>query len=233
MGFLFGKRASSTSESGNTAYPFLQQQFGGLTGAAGQGGNALAALLGVGGDPAAADAAFKNYRDSSGFDFLLDTGSRAITGSQAAKGLLKSGSTLKRLEQYGQDLASTKFDNYLARLMGLSGLGLQAGQLLGGAGQYSKGISKGPSEGLAGPLGSLLSSASAFAWSDRRVKDDIKRVGELDDGQNVYRFRYKGSPQWQIGLMAQEVEKVRPEAVFEHPSGVKMVNYLAATRRAA
>src|SRR4030067_362544 len=76
-------------------------------------------------------------------------------------------------------------------------------------------------------LGKLgLTAASMF--SDRRVKDDIEKVGRLGNGLPVYRFRYKGSPTVQIGLMAQDVELVKPEAVGEW-RGIKTVNYDLAT----
>lgn len=79
--------------------------------------------------------------------------------------------------------------------------------------------------GLAG-LG--LQAYSAF--SDERLKDDIKPVGKLNDGQTVYSYRYKGDDITQIGLLAQEVEKVRPEAVSVDPaSGFKKVHYGVAT----
>lgn len=68
-----------------------------------------------------------------------------------------------------------------------------------------------------------LGSAAIIA-SDRRVKKDIKRIGKTDDGQNLYFYRYKGSDKPQIGLMAQEVEKRRPEAVVEI-GGIKHVDY--------
>jgi hypothetical protein len=75
--------------------------------------------------------------------------------------------------------------------------------------------------GLAG-LG--LQAASLF--SDERLKDDITPVGKLADGQNVYSYRYKGSPTTQIGLLAQEVEQVHPEAVEIDPAtGFKKVRY--------
>lgn len=69
-------------------------------------------------------------------------------------------------------------------------------------------------------------------FSDERLKEDIAPVGKLNDGQNVYSYRYKGDPVPRIGLMAQEVERVHPEAVSEHPSGYKMVDYRLATRGA-
>jgi hypothetical protein len=68
--------------------------------------------------------------------------------------------------------------------------------------------------------------------SDARAKDDIEPIGRLHDGQNVYRFRYKGDDRPQIGLIAQEVEKTHPEAVTDF-GGVKFVNYGRATNRAA
>ncbi len=79
---------------------------------------------------------------------------------------------------------------------------------------------------LWGALGNAAgTAASMYKMSDRRVKADIKKVGKLDDGTKVYRYRYKGSPMMELGVMAQEVEKTRPEAVAETDGGIKMVNY--------
>ena len=56
-------------------------------------------------------------------------------------------------------------------------------------------------------------AAAIFAASDRRLKDNIAPIGKLFDGQNVYRYNFKGDDKTQIGLMAQEVEKRHPDAV--------------------
>lgn len=58
----------------------------------------------------------------------------------------------------------------------------------------------------------VLPAAFKFI-SDRNAKDDIARVGWLNDGTPVYRFRYKGDQRFQIGLMAQDIEQRVPEAV--------------------
>lgn len=79
-------------------------------------------------------------------------------------------------------------------------------------------------------LGLGLSAASMF--SDPDLKEGIEEVGRLKDGQKVYRFRYKGSPQTHIGLMSDEVEEAHPEAVSK-VQGVGMVDYDLATRDAA
>ncbi|WP_373413713.1 tail fiber domain-containing protein [Ensifer aridi] len=74
---------------------------------------------------------------------------------------------------------------------------------------------------------SLLGGALGFggqlaALSDKRAKKDIKKVGGL------YEYRYKGegknAPK-RIGVMAQEVEKVRPDAVSKGSDGLRRVNY--------
>jgi hypothetical protein len=64
--------------------------------------------------------AFNNYLGSTGYNFQLDQGTRAITGSAASRGTLNSGSTAKALTQYGQGLGGQYFNNYLSQLSGLN-----------------------------------------------------------------------------------------------------------------
>jgi hypothetical protein len=66
--------------------------------------------------------------------------------------------------------------------------------------------------------------------SDRNAKEDIAEVGRLNDGTPVYRYRYKGQPGFQIGLMAQDVEQYAPEAVGMIGK-YKAVDYKLATER--
>ncbi len=85
------------------------------------------------------------------------------------------------------------------------------------------------SSGIGSALGLIGGiAAKSFFASDERVKEDIQKVGQTDDGQNIYRFRYKGEDAYQLGLIAQEVERTHPEAVAEDPNGVKMVDYSRA-----
>ncbi len=80
-------------------------------------------------------------------------------------------------------------------------------------------------------LGLGLTAASMFPFSDRRVKENIERIGETNDGQPIYRFNYKGSPVTTIGLMHDEVEGAHPEAAGE-VGGVGVVDYKKATEDA-
>lgn len=77
-------------------------------------------------------------------------------------------------------------------------------------------------------LGGLfgLGSAAIMA-SDERVKKDVKKVGRLM-GHNLYEFEYTGKfddGQKHVGVIAQEAEKKRPDAVSTGSDGVKRVDY--------
>jgi hypothetical protein len=70
--------------------------------------------------------------------------------------------------------------------------------------------------------GAQLGSA-AFMFSDRRLKSNIKRVGTHAIGVGIYEYTMMGMPQ--RGVIAQEVQAVRPDLVKRHASGYLTVNY--------
>jgi hypothetical protein len=61
--------------------------------------------------------------------------------------------------------------------------------------------------------------------SDMRLKHDVVLLGRLDDGLGYYRFVYNGSHTAYVGVMAQEVQAVMPEAVTRDPDGYMRVSY--------
>ncbi len=61
--------------------------------------------------------------------------------------------------------------------------------------------------------------------SDIRLKHDIVLIGRLDDGLGYYRFVYNGGHTAYVGVMAQEVETVAPEAVTRDADGYMRVSY--------
>ncbi|MDG3577121.1 tail fiber domain-containing protein [Rhizobium sp. YJ-22] len=80
------------------------------------------------------------------------------------------------------------------------------------------------SAGTGAILGGL---ASLFSLSDKTAKRDIKKVGKLK-GHNLYEYRYRGEfddGRKHIGVMAQEAEKKRPDAVRKGADGLRRVNY--------
>lgn len=73
-------------------------------------------------------------------------------------------------------------------------------------------------------MNGVATIGSAFLMSDRRLKQNIKRIGTHDSGIGIYSYVYIwGEPG--IGVMADELEKVNPDAVAVHSSGYKMVDY--------
>ena len=157
---------------------------------------------------------------------------------------------LMSLLGYGQQ--ATAFNNaQLAqdqqRAMALFGLipGLTPTQLdvMGPANQFMQmqsaniNAAANRSNGMFGALGQLggaaLGGAMQYGWgnllSDVRAKTDIRKVGRLDNGLNVYAYRYKSGGPLHIGVMAQEVEAIKPHAVHES-EGIKFVNYAEAVK---
>ena len=61
--------------------------------------------------------------------------------------------------------------------------------------------------------------------SDMRLKHDIVLLGRLDDGLGYYRFVYNGGHTTYVGVMAQEVATVMPEAVMRGADGYMLVSY--------
>jgi hypothetical protein len=73
-------------------------------------------------------------------------------------------------------------------------------------------------------LGGSLGSAAMFNFSDSRLKRIIKKVGQVK-GVALYRFKYHGSDVEHVGVIAQHLQKVRPDLVKRHQNGYLMVNY--------
>lgn len=105
---------------GNRSNPYTAQVDGLIaSGPQSKAGSAITALLGLGGDKAAADAAFGQYRGSTGYDFRQGEGQKGLTASLGAQGMLNSGSAVKSALRYNQNLASGEFGNYIGQLGGL------------------------------------------------------------------------------------------------------------------
>jgi hypothetical protein len=117
-------------------------------------------LLGLHGQDAA-DTAFGTFRASPGYQYQMTEGLRAVDSGAAAKGMLRSGATLKAEQTLGNNLADTDFGTYYSRLNSLATIGGNAaagqatvdtnaaGAQAGIAGQEVKGITSAAS-GLLG-----------------------------------------------------------------------------------
>lgn len=119
-------------------------------------------------------------------------------------------------------------------------MGMFAGPDLLGAttaqGQYAQGMYNAQQAAKAATMGGLMSAAGTgigayAALSDERAKQNVIKIGALDNGLNLYSFEYRDEFKDEaghgrhVGVMAQEVEKVLPEAVHVRADGYKTVNY--------
>ncbi|HUC61169.1 MAG TPA: tail fiber domain-containing protein [Alphaproteobacteria bacterium] len=63
------------------------------------------------------------------------------------------------------------------------------------------------------------------SYSDTRLKRDIEPVARLASGIGLYRYRYRWSETLYVGVIAQEVAALVPDAVTRGASGFLEVDY--------
>jgi hypothetical protein len=103
------------------------------------------------------------------------------------------------------------------------GFGGARGGGFGGGGRG--GFGGGGRGGFGGGGGARRGGGGGGRRSDMRLKHDIVLVGRLDDGLGYYRFVYNGGHTTFVGVMAQEVMTVAPEAVTRGADGYLRVSY--------
>ena len=131
-----------------------------------------------------------------------------ITGILGNQGDIRSAGTMA-----GQNIQNQALGGGLNMLGGgLLGSGLLGGSGLAGGGMAGAGL-------------------GAMFFSDRRLKTDIVEI-DRDELGGIYECRYIGSDVKMVCRMADELQKTRPDAVFEHESGYLMVTPEFAPRAA-
>lgn len=215
MGSLFGGQKSK-STSKNQAYGTINNWASPLLGYAKEGALGLSSLLG--GDTTGLD----KFKSSMGYDWELGQGQNSIAAKALSQGLGDSGATLKGLAKYQTGLNNSYAQNYINQLLGLSNIGATAAGTLTNAGQTSTSTQSGGG-GIGGILGGLASNAALF--SDKRLKKDIQKIGELEDGLGIYEYSYIWEDRRQKGVMADEVAQLRPWALGPRIDGFMTVNY--------
>ena len=74
--------------------------------------------------------------------------------------------------------------------------------------------------------GNRVSTSTRISqFSDIRLKKNITYKKKSKSGLNIYEFEYKWSPQKYIGVMAQEIKKIKPSAISKDIFGYMMVDY--------
>jgi len=97
----------------------------------------------------------EDFEADPGYGFRMSEGMKAIERSSAARGGLLSGATLKGIQRFGQDLASTEYGNAYARYQANRNAQINPLQGILGQGQTSTNVLT----GAAGTLGANLGNA--------------------------------------------------------------------------
>ena len=149
---------------------------------------------------------------------------RDVEARQAA-----SATDAARLAQQDQEARRAQLVTMANLFGGLAGLGSSTQMQQTSSGFGSQGFAGGASPfsqlvGAAGAVGTLMKS-------DVRLKSKITFIGKLENGIKIYKWKWneKGKElagdQVEFGVIAQEVQKIVPEAVKRGPDGYLMVNY--------
>jgi len=147
-------------------------------------------------------------------------------------------------QEYGQAYDRYNIDrlNTYNMLMGTTGIGQTAtGQLTGAGQNYATNVGNLQTGLASAQMNAQIAQASqpsmfsqlipaaaqlgsTYLMSDRSMKENMEKVGN-ENGFNLYKFNYKGNIRTFIGVMADEVKKIIPEAVIRNKEGYDMVNY--------
>jgi hypothetical protein len=166
----------------------LQEPFrqGGLTAQ-----NKIMELLALGGDTTSADYGgaakpfgMDQFKADPSYDFRMAEGSKALERSAAARGGLLSGSTLKGIQRFGQDLASTEYQNAFNRYQIERAARLNPLQSLMGSGQSAANVT-GSQIGQAGQneqnaiMNSGAARASGYVGSANAMSSALGSIGNI------------------------------------------------------
>jgi hypothetical protein len=105
-----------------------------------------------------------------------------------------------------------------------SQMGKQASSLWNEQAQAKFASDKSAADSNAETWGAVISVVAMVAMSDRRLKQNIQRIGRTARGTPMYSFQYIGGTDYYVGPMADEVEQLVPHAV-RNIGGYKAVDY--------
>ena len=121
----------------------------------------------------------------------------------------------------GQSAAGLQTGADIAALLGQQGAARAGARLAQGA--AASDVLNLPAQFLGMQYGAGVAKPS-LGFSDRRLKKNVARLGTRSDGLGVYEFEYIWGGGRQIGLMAQEVVNIYPDAIGES-HGYMTVDY--------
>lgn len=163
------------AQAGTNLNPYITQ--------GGNAQNALAGLLGTGGDSAASNAAFNNYLNSTNYQFQLNQGLNGVKTANAPA--FQSGATAKALNDYAQGQAGSALSGYEGLLQGLGNTGAGAASNLGSLGsQEANQFSDNTFAGINGQVAGMNKNANA----------NNQEIGGITQGLSSYQGATANNP---------------------------------------
>lgn len=184
----------------------LQQRFGGANRAGAGVGAGIAARHGLGADAKGANVADRARRGGG----QAHVGNRQAVHRAAGAGSVRAGN---RAASRGGNLRPAAGVRHGGGARFAGGGGHRAAAVRGGGGSRGGG-------GFRGGAG-----RGGGRRSDIMLKHDVVLLGYLDNGLGYYRFAYNGGQRAYVGVIAQEVRAVRPDAVAVGRDGYLRVSY--------
>lgn len=175
------------------------------------------------------------------YQTAIQRGEEGVLRNASATGGLRSGTTNENLAAVNQNALMSAYANQLSGLQGMAQLPSNANNIasaMSGVGQtMAQGIIGGAQSSAAQSQSNFNNAMGAGAlamqgyetFSDMRLKTDIQLVGQKN-GHKLYNWMWNEAAATlglfgrSSGVIAQEVEQTRPEAITER-NGFKCVNY--------
>ena len=182
----------------------------------------------------AGDRAGAGDRAKGGGDRAKGAGDRAKAGGDRAKGGGNRAAAADRARGPAAGGRSGGRDNAFGGMSSgrAAGLASARGQMSIGGRGGGGGFAGGGGGGFRGGGGGGFRGGGGGGFrggggrrSDIALKHDVVLLGHLDNGLGYYRFSYLGSSKAYVGVMAQEVERLMPEAVTRGSDGYLRVYY--------
>ena len=191
----------------------LQQRFGG----ANRAGAGIAAGAGIGAGIAARQGLRTGARGANVADRARRAGGKAHVGNRQAA---------RRAAGAGSVRAGHRAASRTGNFRSAAGVRHGGGARFAGGGGHRAAAYRGGG-GFRGGGGGFRGGGGRGGGrrSDIMLKHDVVLLGRLDNGIGYYRFAYNGSEKAYVGVIAQEVRAVRPDAVAVGRDGYLRVSY--------